>query len=59
MRVYRYKNATVYITSPTDKHLKNIRIATEVFMKKVLKERKRNEYFNSSRGIQKKSVLDK
>ncbi len=59
MLKYVYKNATVYITSPTERHVKNIRQATEIFMRKVIKEKKRNEHFDSSRGIKKKSLLDK
>ena len=43
MLKYEYKNATVYITKPTEKHVENIRKATEVFMKKVIKERAYNE----------------
>lgn len=43
MLKYEYKNATVYITKPTEKHLENIRKATEDFMKKVIKERIKNE----------------
>lgn len=42
MRVYEYGNATVYITEPTEKHLQNIRGATEVFLRKVMKERIQN-----------------
>lgn len=42
MKVYEYNNATVYITEPTEKHLQNIRGATEVFLRKVMKERIRN-----------------
>lgn len=36
MKKYEYKNATVYITVPTEKHLANIRKATESFMQKLL-----------------------
>lgn len=43
MLKYKYKNATVYITKPTEKHLDNIRKATEVYMKRVIKEQMRNE----------------
>ena len=39
MLKYKYKNATVYITKPQEEHLKNIRKATKVFLKKVIKER--------------------
>ena len=42
MRVYKYKNATVYITNPTEVHLKKIRNATEIFLKRVVKERVQN-----------------
>lgn len=42
MLKYEYKNATVYITKPTEKHIENIKKATEVFMKKVIKEDVRN-----------------
>lgn len=43
MLKYEYKNATIYITKPTEKHIKNIQKATEIFMKKVIKEKVRNE----------------
>lgn len=43
MLKYEYENATVYITKPTEKHMQNIRKATETFMKKVIKEQNRNE----------------
>lgn len=46
MLKYEYENATVYITKPTEKHVKNIKKATEVFMKKVLKE----DIQNGNRG---------
>lgn len=42
MLKYEYKNATVYITKPTEKHIENIKKATEVFMKKILKEEAQN-----------------
>ena len=42
MLKYEYKNATVYITKPTEKHIENIKKATEVFMKKVIKEEIQN-----------------
>lgn len=49
MLKYEYKNAIVYITKPTEKHLENIRKATEIFMAKVLKERMRNEFRRNNR----------
>ena len=42
MLKYEYENATIYITKPTEKHIENIRKATEVFMKKVIKEQIQN-----------------
>lgn len=38
MLKYEYENATVYITKPTEKHIENIKKATEFFMKRVIKE---------------------
>ena len=43
MLKYEYENATVYITKPTEKHIENIKKATEDFMKKVIKENIQNE----------------
>lgn len=43
MLKYEYENAIVYITKPTEKHIENIRKATEVFMKKIMKEQMQNE----------------
>lgn len=42
MLKFTYKNATVYITKPTEKHLQNIRKATEKFMQRVMKEEIQN-----------------
>ena len=50
MLKYEYENATVYITKPTEKHIENIRKATEVFMKKVIKEEMLNESRRNNRG---------
>lgn len=41
MRKYSYKNATVYITKPTEEQL--IKEATETFLRNVVKERIKNE----------------
>ena len=49
MLKYEYENATVYITKPTEKHIANIRKATEVFMKKVIKEEMQNESRRNNR----------
>lgn len=49
MLKYEYENATVYITKPTEKHIENIRKATEVFMKKIIKEEMLNESRRNNR----------
>lgn len=54
MLKYEYENATVYITEPTEKHLKIIREATEKFMQRVVKEQIRNE----SRGHNRRTNND-
>ena len=51
MLKYEYENATVYITKPTEKHIENIKKATEVFMKKVIKEQIQNENGRNHRWI--------
>lgn len=42
MLKFTYKNATVYITKPTEKHLQNIRKSTKKFMQRVMKEEIQN-----------------
>ena len=42
MLKFTYKNATVYITRPNEKHLSNIQKATEKFMQRVMKEKIQN-----------------
>ena len=49
MLKYEYENATVYITKPTEKHIENIKKATEVFMKKVIKEQMQDDYGRNRR----------
>lgn len=51
MLKYVYENATVYITEPNEKHLKNIREATERFMQRVVKEQIQNEGRGHNRRI--------
>jgi predicted kinase len=46
---YEYENATVYITEPTEKHIENIKKATEQFMQKVIKEQIQNESRRNNR----------
>ena len=43
MKKYEYKNATVYITEPTEEHINNIKQATEKFLKRIIKERIKND----------------
>lgn len=43
MRIYKYKNATIYITEPTEEHLQRIKKATEIFLKRVVKEKIQND----------------
>lgn len=50
MLKYEYKNATVYITKPTEAHMRNIRAATEVFLKRLLKEEIQNEQRRNNHG---------
>lgn len=49
MLKYEYENATVYITKPTEKHIENIRKATEIFMRKIIKEEMLNESRRNNR----------
>lgn len=51
MLKYEYKNATVYITKPTEKHIENIKKATEVFVKRIIKEDLQNENRRNNRRI--------
>jgi hypothetical protein len=48
---YEYENAIVYVSKVTEKHLANIREATEVFMRKVVKERIQNENRRSDKRV--------
>ena len=52
MRIYRYENATVYITEPQAHHIKNIRKATKIFLTRVLKEKVQNVNKNTSGNIE-------
>ena len=57
-KIYTYKNATVYITPPTEDQLENIHKATERFLTKLVKEGYLNGNSNKTRSISKKSILD-
>lgn len=49
MRKYVYKNATVYVTEPTEAQIENIRKATERFVKRLAKEGLLDERQNNRR----------
>ena len=53
-KIYKYKNAIIQISIPDENYLNNFRTSTEVFIKKVLKERSTNGNSNTSRNIYKK-----
>ena len=52
-KVYKYKNAMIKISISEDNNLNNLKISTEKFIKKVLKEKYKNGNSNSSRNIRK------
>lgn len=58
-KIYKFKNATVYIKQPTKEQLENIHIATERFLTKLVKEGYLNGNRNKTRGFNKKQVLDR
>lgn len=51
MLKYEYENATVYITKPTEKHMKVIRKATEKFLHDVVKEQTKHESRKNNRRV--------
>jgi hypothetical protein len=53
-KIYRFHNATVYIKQPTEEQMKNICIATEIFLTKLVREGHLNGYSNKTRSINKK-----
>lgn len=53
MKKYIYSNATVYISTPTDEQMANIRKATESFLRKVTKEQVINESRKNGRRFTK------
>lgn len=53
-KIYTYKNATVYITPPTEEQLENIHIATERFLTKLVKEGYFDGNCDKTRSINKK-----
>ena len=53
MREYRYDNAIVRITIPTEEQKENIRKSTEMFVRRVMKERRKHAERDTSGVIQK------
>ena len=53
-KIYKFKNATVYIKQPTRDQLENIHIATERFLTKLVKEGHINGNNNKTRSVNKK-----
>lgn len=57
-KIFTYKNATVYITPPTDEQFENIRKATELYLTRLVKEGYFNGNSDTSRDFREKQVLD-
>lgn len=58
-KIYIYENAKIYISQPTEEQLRNIQIATEIFVRKVIEKGIEIDEINSkSRNIKKQSILD-
>lgn len=53
-KIYKYENAIIKILNPDDIDLNNLRTATELFIRKVLKEKCNNGNCDSSRDFYKK-----
>lgn len=49
MLKYEYENATVYITKPTEEHMRTIRKATEKFLHEIVKEQTKRESRRNNR----------
>lgn len=53
-KFYTYKNATVYITPPTEEQLENIYKATELYLTRLVKDGYFDGNNNTSRNLSKK-----
>lgn len=53
-KIYRFRNATIYIKPPTEEQLENIHIATEKFLTKLVREGYIDGNRNKTRSINKK-----
>lgn len=52
-KVYKYRNSTIEVLIPDEDYVTNLQTSTEIFIRKVLKERN-NGNSNTSRSINKK-----
>lgn len=58
-KIYKYENATIYVTlSETSDH-EELKKATENFLRKVISEVGNNGNCNQSRIIRKEQILDR
>ena len=53
-KVYKYRNSTIEVLIPDEDYVTNLQTSTEIFIRKVLKERNNNGNSNTSRSINKK-----
>lgn len=53
-KIYRFRNATIYIKPPTEEQLVNIHKATERFLTKLVREGYLDGNSNKTRSINKK-----
>ena len=53
-KIYRFKNATIYIKPPTEEQIENIHKSTERFLTKLVKEGYLDGHCNKTRSINKK-----
>ena len=52
-KIYTYKNATVYITPPTEEQLENIYKATELYLTRLVKDGYFDGNSNTPRNLSK------
>ena len=56
-KIYKYRNATVYVVNPADIDRNVLQKATEKFLRKVLEENNNGDS-NKTRDFRKEQVLD-
>lgn len=50
-KTYNYKNGTIYVTLPESCDREKLKRVTEDFLKKVIREERKNGHSNSSRDF--------